>query len=239
MRQNSLPIEKPSTEETSAKKASIEKAIIKENSVEKSPVKKKSHHLSPGLYLWLFSINLFISAFTFGGGYVVVPMIRKYFVEQKKLFTEEELINMAAVAQSVPGAIAINLSALAGYRSAGIFGVFLSCLAAVLPPVAILSAVSAWYTVFSTNVMIAAVLKGMQAGAAALIVDLVIDMTNLIVKERSLFLTMMVPASFIAGFVFHINVAVILAVCCVLCVLRLLIVEQRRVTGNESSGETA
>lgn len=239
MRQNSLPIEKPSTEETSAKKTSIEKAIIKENSVEKSPVKKKSHHLSPGLYLWLFSINLFISAFTFGGGYVVVPMIRKYFVEQKKLFTEEELINMAAVAQSVPGAIAINLSALAGYRSAGIFGVFLSCLAAVLPPVAIFSAVSAWYTVFSTNVMIAAVLKGMQAGAAALIVDLVIDMTNLIVKERSLFLTMMVPASFIAGFVFHINVAVILAVCCVLCVLRLLIVEQRRVTGNESSGETA
>lgn len=239
MRQNSLPIEKPSIEETSAKEASIEKALIKENSVEKSPVKKKLHHLSPSLYLWLFSINLFISAFTFGGGYVVVPMIRKYFVEQKKLFTEEELINMAAVAQSVPGAIAINLSALAGYRSAGIFGVFLSCLAAVLPPVAILSAVSAWYTVFSTNVMIAAVLKGMQAGAAALIVDLVIDMTNLIVKERSLFLTMMVPASFIAGFIFHINVAVILAVCCFLCVLRLLIVEQRRVTGNESSGETA
>lgn len=239
MRQNSLPIEESPIGETSAKAVSIEKATIKENSVEKSPVKKKSHHQDPGLYLWLFSINLFISAFTFGGGYVVVPMIRKYFVEQKKLFTEEELIDMAAVAQSVPGAIAINLSALAGYRSAGIFGVFLSCLAAVLPPVAILSAVSAWYTVFSTNVMIAAVLKGMQAGAAALIVDLVIDMTNLILKERSLFLTMMVPASFIAGFVFHINVAVILAVCCVLCVLRLLIAEQRQATGNESSGETA
>ena len=147
-------------------------------------------------------------------------------------------MNMAAVAQSVPGAIAINLSALAGYRSAGMIGVFLSCLAAVLPPVVILSAVSAWYTVFSTNVMIAAVLKGMQAGAAALIVDLVIDMTNMIVKERSIFLTMMVPASFIAGFIFHINVAVILSVCCFLCILRLLIGEQRDIRGNESVRET-
>lgn len=211
---------------------------IEKTSVEKTFIVKESPKKSPVLYLWLFSINLFISAFTFGGGYVVVPMIRKYFVEQKKLFTEEELMNMAAVAQSVPGAIAINLSALAGYRSAGMIGVFLSCLAAVLPPVVILSAVSAWYTVFSTNVMIAAVLKGMQAGAAALIVDLVIDMTNMIVKERSIFLTMMVPASFIAGFIFHINVAVILAVCCFLCILRLLIGEQRDIRGNESVRET-
>lgn len=211
---------------------------IEKTSVEKTFIVKESPKKSPVLYLWLFSINLFISAFTFGGGYVVVPMIRKYFVEQKKLFTEEELMNMAAVAQSVPGAIAINLSALAGYRSAGMIGVFLSCLAAVLPPVVILSAVSAWYTVFSTNVMIAAVLKGMQAGAAALIVDLVIDMTNMIVKERSIFLTMMVPASFLAGFIFHINVAVILAVCCFLCILRLLIGEQRDIRGNESVRET-
>lgn len=234
MRQNCVSIE-----ETSIEKTSVEKTFIEKTLLEKEPIKKESPKTGLGLYLWLFSINLFISAFTFGGGYVVVPMIRKYFVEQKKLFTEEELMNMAAVAQSVPGAIAINLSALAGYRSAGMIGVFLSCLAAVLPPVAILSAVSAWYTVFSTNVMIAAVLKGMQAGAAALIVDLVIDMTDMIVKERSIFLTMMVPASFIAGFIFHINVAVILAVCCFLCILRLLIGEQRRVRERESGGETA
>lgn len=181
---------------------------------------------TPGLFLWLFSINLFISAFTFGGGYVVVPMIRKYFVEEKTLFGEEELMNMAAVAQSVPGAIAINLAALAGYKSAGIIGVLLSCLASVLPPIVILSFISSWYTYFSSNLLIAAVLKGMQAGAAALIVDLVIDMTNMIVKERSLFLTLLVPSSFAAGFIFHINVALILAVCCFLCVLRLLAAER-------------
>lgn len=185
-----------------------------------------------GLFLWLFSINLFISAFTFGGGYVVVPMIRKYFVDKKKLFSEEELMNMAAVAQSVPGAIAINLAALAGYRTAGVAGVILSCLAAVLPPIAILSIISSWYAYFSANVTIAAVLKGMQAGAAALIVDLVIDMTGMIVKERSFFFTLLIPASFTAGFIFHINVAVILGLCCFLCVFRLIYSERRRINSR-------
>ncbi len=60
------------------------------------------------LYLWLCYVNLFISAFTFGGGYVVVPMIRKYYVKEKHLFTEDDLMTLAAIAQSSPGAIAIN-----------------------------------------------------------------------------------------------------------------------------------
>ena len=69
--------------------------------------------------LWLFWINLFIGAFTFGGGYIVVPMINKYFVWKKRLFSKEELLSMAAIAQSTPGAIAVNLSALAGHRRHG------------------------------------------------------------------------------------------------------------------------
>ena len=69
--------------------------------------------------VWLFCINLFISSFTFGGGYVVIPMIRKYFVQKKKYLTEEEVMELAAISQSSPGAIAVNLSALAGYKTAG------------------------------------------------------------------------------------------------------------------------
>ena len=55
------------------------------------------------LLLWLFKTDFFISSFTFGGGYVVLPMIRKYFIEQKHLFSEDELMDMSAVAQSSPG----------------------------------------------------------------------------------------------------------------------------------------
>lgn len=148
---------------------------------------------------------------------MVVPMIRRYFVEQRQYFSEEELAGMAAVAQSTPGAIAINLSALSGFRVAGVGGAVLSCIAAVFPPLVILGLVSGFYEAFSANVVIAAVLKGMQAGVAALIVDLILHMCRMIIKERSLLLTAMVPGAFIASFVLKVNVALILAVCCLLC----------------------
>ena len=169
------------------------------------------------LWLWLAGVNLLISTFTFGGGYVVVPMVRKYFVESRGMFTEEELLNMAAVAQSTPGAIAVNLSALAGYRVAGAVGVAISCIAALLPPLIILSVISAGYAAFASNPVVAAVLKGMQSGVAALIVDLIADMAARILQERSLLLTLLVPAAFAANFFLKINVAVILAVSCCLC----------------------
>lgn len=172
------------------------------------------------VYVWLLAANLFISAFTFGGGYIVVPMVRRLFVVKKQYFTEEDLINMAAVAQSTPGAIAINLSALAGYKVAGIAGALISCFAAVIPPLVILTFVSAFYKVFVSNAYITAILKGMEAGVAALMVDLIIDMCSMILKKRSIFLTAMVPLAFIANFVLGINVAVILFVCCMLCILQ-------------------
>lgn len=171
---------------------------------------------------WLLGINLFISTFTFGGGYVVVPMVRRYFVWKKQYFTEEELMRMAAVAQSTPGAIAINLSALAGYRVAGLTGVLISCIAAVLPPLLILSAVSAFYTAFISNAVVAAILKGMEAGVAALMVDLIVDMCAMIQKERSVFLSAMIPAAFFANFIFQVNAALVLVTCCLLCIVRVI-----------------
>jgi len=164
---------------------------------------------------------MFISAFTFGGGgYIVVPMVRRFFVVKKNYFTEEDLINMAAIAQSTPGAIAINLSALAGYKVAGIAGAFISCAAAVLPPLVILTIISTFYKMFISNAAIAAILKGMEAGVAALMVDLIVDMCSLILKKKSLFLSVMIPLSFIANFILGINVAFILLFCSFLCVLQ-------------------
>lgn len=172
------------------------------------------------LYAWLLGINLFISTFTFGGGYVVVPMIEKYFVKKHRYFSEEELLDMSAVSQSTPGAIAINLSALAGYRTAGWGGLIISCLGALLPPLILLSIVSVWYSFFSTNPIVQSVLAGMQAGVAALIVDLIINMCQLILKKRSIFLTLMIPCSFFASFFLEWNVAFVLILCCILCVIR-------------------
>lgn len=167
--------------------------------------------------IWLFYINLFISAFTFGGGYVVIPMIRKYFVQKKKFLTEEEVMELAAISQSSPGAIAVNLSTLAGYKTAGIYGAVVSCAASVLPALIILSIISAWYDAFSQNTLVNAVLKGMEAGIAALIVDLILDMMQMVRNEQSILLTAMVPAAFIASFFFSLNAALILLACCAVC----------------------
>lgn len=164
-------------------------------------------------YAWLFGVNFFISSFAFGGGYVVVPMIRKYFVQKKNIITDSELIGMAAMAQSAPGAIAVNLSALAGFRAGGFVGAFLSCLAAVTPPLIILSIVSLCYATVQNNHVVFVILKGMQAGVAALIVDLVANMYKIILKERSFMFTIMTPAVFIANFIFSVNIALLIGVC--------------------------
>ena len=90
---------------------------------------------NPARMLWqLFKATFLLSAFTFGGGYVVIPMMEKQYVEKHKWITHEELLDMAAVAQSSPGAIAVNLAVLAGYRIAGAPGAAVSCIASLLPP---------------------------------------------------------------------------------------------------------
>lgn len=178
--------------------------------------------------LWLFYMNLFISAFTFGGGYVVVPMVRKYYVEKRNFFSEEELMDIAAISQSAPGAIAINLTALAGYRVLGFLGAAVSCIAAIIPPLLILMAVSAWYSVFVTNPLVTAVLKGMQAGVAALMVDLIIDMVRFIARDGSRLLLLLIPAAFAANFFCQVNAAMVLVGCGVISLLRLWQLNRKR-----------
>ena len=172
------------------------------------------------LYLSLFRITFSISAFTFGGGYVVIPMMRKYFVNDLELISEQELLDMAAIAQSTPGAIAVNIAVLVGYRISGIIGAIISCIGTVLPPLLILSIISLFYKSFRDNRVISAILKGMEAGVAATIVDLVIDMGQGILKEKNLLLTLMAPIAFLASFIFNINVLVIIIFCSILCFIQ-------------------
>ena len=173
--------------------------------------------ITPGIYLWLIAVNIYISMFAFGGGYVVVPLVRRSFVEKKKIFTEDELMEMSAVAQSSPGAIAVNLAALSGYKAAGTAGAVISCAASVIPPLVILGIISGFYDLFIANKIVAAVL------VAALIVSVVADMCTVILKEKSFFLFSLIPIAFIANFIFDVNVALILAVCCGLCILRVYV----------------
>ena len=90
----------------------------------------------------LFLSTLQLSACTFGGGFVIIPLMRRKFVEELHWIEEEEMMDLTAIAQSSPGAIAVNASLLVGYRVAGIFGALITVSGTVLPPLVIISIIS-------------------------------------------------------------------------------------------------
>lgn len=170
--------------------------------------------------LFLLLTNMLcISAFTFGGGFVIVSMMKKKFVDEKGWLSEEEMLDYAAIAQSCPGAIAVNAAILMGWRVAGTAGMAAAVLGTVIPPMAILWVVSMFYTAFAQNPIVATVLMGMQAGVAAVIVDVVLSLGSGIVKKRDPWQIGLMAAAFIAAAVLKINVILILLGSAVLGIL--------------------
>ena len=158
----------------------------------------------------LFFSMFYISAFTFGGGFVIVTFMKDRFVDHLHWIDEQEMLDLTALAQSSPGAIAVNTAILVGWRVAGFAGMIAAVLGTILPPMIILSVVSVFYAAFSTNVYIAFILKGMQAGVAAVILNVVFNMGSKITKEKSLIHNTVMVCAFIATFFFKVNVALII-----------------------------
>lgn len=170
----------------------------------------------------LFFGTLYISAFTFGGGFVIVTLMKKKFVDQLHWIDEQEMLDMTALAQSSPGAIAVNAAILVGWRVAGLAGMIVAALGSVLPPLIILSVISFFYTAFASNLYVSLVLKGMQAGVAAVILDVVCDLGGKVLQTRSvLFIGLMVVA-FAANFLWGVNVVLIIVAAAVIGVVRAL-----------------
>ncbi len=164
-------------------------------------------------YLKLFTSTFYISAFTFGGGYVIVPLMRKRFVEDLKWIDENEMLDLIAVAQSSPGASAINTSILVGYKVAGVLGALLGAVGTALPPFAIISVISLFYTAFRDNIVVSTLLNGMQAGVAAVIADVVFGMAGGIIRSKGMLPSAIMILVFLASYVFKINVIIIIIVC--------------------------
>jgi chromate transporter len=161
----------------------------------------------------LFISTMLISAFTFGGGYVIVPLMKKKFVEELHWLEEEETLDFIAIAQSSPGAIAVNASILLGYRVAGFLGAFVTILGTILPPMIILSAVSFFYVAFKENPAVNAALAAMQAGISAVIINVVFGMGLDVIKEKNIISIIIMIAVFIAVYFLKINVIVVIVVC--------------------------
>ena len=163
--------------------------------------------------LTLFLSTLYLSAFTFGGGYVIVTLMKKKFVDQYHWIEENEMLDLIAIAQSSPGAIAVNGAIVVGYKLVGLPGAFTAIIATVIPPFVIISLISVFYSAFRDNRIVSQLLEGMQVGVGAVIASVVYEMgAGIIHGKNPVSITIMVLA-FLAACILEINVVYIVLVC--------------------------
>lgn len=158
----------------------------------------------------LFTSTLTLSAFTFGGGYVIVTLMKKTFVDELGWIEDEEMLDLVAIAQSAPGAIAVNGAIVIGYKLAGLIGVLVAIIATIIPPFAIISLISVFYEAFRSNTWIALMLEGMQAGVGAVIASVVIQMAMQVFDSKNRIMIAVMFLAFIANYFFKVNVIIII-----------------------------
>lgn len=156
-------------------------------------------------YWELFKSTFIISAFTIGGGFVIIPLLKAKFVDEYKWLTDKEALNLVAIAQAAPGVVAANAAISMGYRLAGIKGTIVALSATVLPPLIMLSIISYAYDAFANNVYVQMLLKGMQCGATAIILNVAFDLLKKEIKKKLLVPVLIIIGTFIANYFLDIN----------------------------------
>lgn len=161
----------------------------------------------------LFKTMFLLSACTFGGGFVIVSLMKKRYVDELKWFEENEMLDVTAITQSSPGPLPVNASVIIGYRIAGVVGSLTAILGTILPPMMIISIISLFYEQFRTNPYISTALQVMRAGVAAVIFDVVLNLAGNVIKtKRFLYIAMMIVA-FVATYLLDVSAMIIILTC--------------------------
>lgn len=160
------------------------------------------------LFLTFFKIG----AFTFGGGYAMIPLIQREAAEKKKWISEQELLDIVAVAESTPGPIAINSATFVGSKAAGFFGAFCATFGVVLPSFLIILAISTVLSQFESLRLVQYAFAGIRAGVLALILKALWSMAKACPKNT--FSYCLVAGSFLAAVLLpQLNVIFIILLC--------------------------
>lgn len=173
----------------------------------------------------LFTTVFALSACTFGGGFVIVSLMKKKVVEERHWLEEEEMLDITAIAQSSPGPIPVNASVILGYRLHGVLGSFIAVFGTILPPMLLLSLIAVFYDQFKSNAVITTALVVMRAGVAAVICDVVINLAkNVLATKKILYIALML-ITFIMGYFLKVS-AMLIILCCLAVGFFCVIVEQ-------------
>lgn len=187
--------------------------------------------------LWILFKSMFLlSACTFGGGFVIVSLMKKKFVEELKWLEEDEMLDITAITQSSPGPLPVNASVSIGYRMQGIPGSLAAVLGTILPPMFVISLICVFYTEFRQNLYIAAALQVMRAGVAAVILDVTWNLAKNVWNSHSVFYTSLMVLSFCGAYFFGVSAMIIILICLVIGITEAVLTSYKKkgVTGNES-----
>lgn len=127
-------------------------------------------------FLQLFLLFVKVGAFTFGGGYAMLPMFERELVTNRGWLTKEEILNYYAVAQCVPGVIAVNTATLVGYRRRGVAGGIVATLGMITPSLIIILAIATFLQNIAEVPMVAHAFAGIRVGVTVLIINAIIRM---------------------------------------------------------------
>ena len=131
----------------------------------------------------LFAIFFRIGLFSIGGGYVMLPMLKRELIERRQWLTEEELLNYFAIGQSTPGIIAINTATFVGYQRAGILGAVISVLGMVTPSLIIIMSIAAFFSWFQQWPVVQKALAGMRIAVSMVLLFMVYDLVRKAIKD--------------------------------------------------------
>ena len=174
-------------------------------------MKIKGKEISKAKLFWiLFKSTFTLSAFTIGGGYVIVPLMRKLFVDKYQWIDEQEMLDLIAIAQASPGVMAVNTSLLIGYKIAGVAGALITLLGTILPPLITLTIFSYIYGAIKDNVVIKTLFYGMSIGVAIVILDAVVSMGKTIVVKKQIVPILVMIGAFILAYVVGINIVLVI-----------------------------
>lgn len=178
--------------------------------------------------LTLFINSFIISACTFGGGFVIVTLMKRKYVDELHWLDEQEMLDYTALAQASPGAIAVNAAVLVGWKIGGLPGMLLSVIGTILPPMLILAAIAFFYAAFAANRFVSLALRGMQAGVAAVIFDVVLSLGGQVFKGEKVLNAVLLAAAFGLSFFANVNVVYLILAAAVIGVIKALALKKRR-----------
>ncbi|MCR1952140.1 MULTISPECIES: chromate transporter [unclassified Clostridium] len=144
-----------------------------------------------------------IGAFTFGGGYAMIPLIEEEVVNNKKWIEKEEFMDVLVVSQSLPGALAVNCSIFLGYKIGGLIGAIMALLAVILPSFLIIIIIAAFFMQFRNNYYVNAAFKGITAAVPMLVLVGAISLSKGLEKNKRTVLTIIVALIALTFFDIH------------------------------------